>query len=80
MTPGAHFAAPIFRILSDSRQQFAGPGRLDHGNGAVAGRLGQLRIERHGDVQALAGVGIDDSEQRRIGAIQIRLVKRDLPA
>ena len=63
----AHFAAPIFRILSDARQQLAGPCRLDHGDGAVADRLCQLRIERHQEVQALAGVGVDDSEQRRIG-------------
>ena len=65
-------------ILCDARQQLARARRLDHCDGAVAHGLCQHRIERHQEVQALAGVGVDDGEQRGIGDVEIGLIERDL--
>ena len=74
----ADAAAPVFRILGHARQQLTGARRLDHSNGAVAHCLCQLRIERHQEMQALTGIGIDDAKECRIGHVQIGLIDRDL--
>ena len=62
----AHLAAPVVRIVGEARQQLAGAGRFDDGNGAVRSGLRPFGIERHQEVQALAGVGVDDGEERRV--------------
>jgi hypothetical protein len=66
------------RVLGHARQQLAGARRFDHGNSAVTGCLCQLRIERHQEVQTFTGVGVDDTEECRIGHVQIGLIDRDL--
>ena len=46
-TVAAHPAAPVLRIIVGARQQFAGAGCLDHGDGAVRPGLRALGVERH---------------------------------
>ena len=58
----AHLAAPIIRIFCDTRQQLAGFCCSNYCNSAIAGRLGELNIERHQKMQALTGVGIHNAE------------------
>ena len=74
----AHPAAPVLGIFCDAHQQFTRARCLDHHNGAVTGGLRQLRIERHQEVQALAGVGVENGEQCGIGAVEIGLIDRNL--
>ena len=47
-------------------------------HGAVANLLREHRIERHQEVQPLAGVGIQHREERGVGAVEIGLIERDL--
>ena len=74
----AHTAMPVLGIVIGTRQQFAGARRLDDGDGAIAPRLCTLGVERHEEVQTLAGVGVQCGEQRGIGDVEIGLIERDL--
>jgi hypothetical protein len=74
----AHSASPVFGIIEATRQQFTGARRLNDVNGAVTPQLRALGIERHEEVQPLTRVGVGDGEQRRVGDVEIGLIKRDL--
>src|SRR5262249_49129291 len=74
----ALFARPSIRVVIGARQQLAGARRLDDVQGTVGPKLRTLSIERHKEVQPLAGVSVRDREQRGIGDIEIGLIERDL--
>ena len=74
----AHPAAPILRIVVSARQQLAGARRLDDGDGTIAPRLCALGVERHEEMQTLAGVGVQRGEERGVGVVEVGLIERDL--
>ena len=69
---------PVLGIVIGTRQQFTGARCFDDGDGAVAPRLCALGVERHEEVQTLAGIGVQCGEERGIGDVEIGLVERDL--
>src|SRR5262249_30425123 len=78
LSMAAHVAALVPWIFCNARQLLTRARRFDHCHCAVAGRLCQLRVERDQEMQALAGVGIHDAEQRSISPIEIGLINCDL--
>src|SRR5262249_7857537 len=65
-------------IIEATRQQLTGARRFDNVGRAVTPELRPFSIERYKEVQPLAGISIHGGEQRRIGDLQIRLIKRGL--
>ena len=74
----AHFAAEVLTAWIEPRQQLAGARRLDHRHGAVDRFLHAPGVERDSEMQPLAGVGVDDRDQSRIGDAEKVLIQRDL--
>ena len=66
-----HAAKPMLRVTGEARQQFARARCLDHRDGAIAPHLSALRIERHQQMQPLAGVGVDDRDQRGVRMVEV---------
>ena len=60
----ADAALEISRIASEARQEFAGACRVDDRLGAVDRFVCELGVEREGEVQDFARVGVDAGDQR----------------
>ena len=71
---------PIVRIVIGAVQQFAGACCGDDVGNAITPHLRALGIERHPEMQLLAGVSVDRAEQCRVGQIEISLIERNLRA
>jgi hypothetical protein len=78
VSPSAHLAVPVLDVFGDPRQEFARVRHQKDREGAIAHELRQSRVKRHGEMQSFARVGVNDCEQRRIGAIEVSLVQGDL--
>jgi hypothetical protein len=74
----AHFAAPIVSVFGDAWEEFAHSRCFNHCNGAIAHGLRQLCIERHEEVETLASVGVNDTEQGGIENVEKGLIQSDL--
>src|SRR5262245_51012340 len=74
----AHAAAKILTVGIEPRQQLAHARRLDHRNRAIARFLRASGVELDGEVQSLAGIGVDHGDQRWISDMEEVLIKRHL--
>ena len=74
----ADAALEIFRIAGEARQEIAGAGGVDDRLGVVDRFFCAPSVERQGEVEDLARVGVHAGDERGIGLVEEVLVEGDL--